>query len=387
MLVRFHGVRGSNPTCDVRTWHYGGNTACVEVETPAGHRIIIDGGTGLRSLSRGAGWGPDSAPIQASWLMSHYHWDHIQGIPFFPPLYESRNRFEFYGLKPDGSDGMEATLQGQMLRPYFPVDMSLLVAAQAFKVVDPGSHWQIEDAIVEAVPLNHPQGCLGFRIEADQGVVVYATDNEPGDPKGDDAVRYLARDADVLIYDAQYSPAMLRQRRGWGHSSWLEGVAVAKSARARSLVLFHHDPDSDDASVGRFVQMAREQWPETCAAAEGLQATVRTPAVTFESTSPRFGPRVTTRLPVRVRGRRSDGSPMDAEGFLINLTLTGTYVVVPDAPELSSEVEVTLLESDQLAAAMPGHVVRVDKDPETGLPGVGIVFRIEEEIRRLTEKR
>ncbi len=171
MLVRFHGVRGSNPTCDVRTWHYGGNTPCVEVETPAGHRIIIDGGTGLRSLSHAPGWGPDAVPINASWLMSHYHWDHIQGMPFFPPLYEQRNRFHFYGLQPDGGGGMEAALQGQMLRPYFPVDMSLLAAARAFTVVKPGCRWQVEDATVEAVGLNHPQGCLGFRIETSHGVV------------------------------------------------------------------------------------------------------------------------------------------------------------------------------------------------------------------------
>jgi phosphoribosyl 1,2-cyclic phosphodiesterase len=387
MLVRFHGVRGSNPTCDVRTWHYGGNTPCVEVETPAGHRIILDGGTGLRSLSHAPGWGPDAVPIHASWLFSHYHWDHIQGLPFFPPLYESRNRFEFYGLQPDGGGGMEAALQGQMLRPYFPVDMSLLAAAQAFRVVDPGSRWQVEDATIEAVALNHPQGCLGFRIETAHGIVVYATDNEPGDPKGDAAVRHLSRGADLLIYDAQYSPAMLRQRRGWGHSSWQEGVTVAKEAGARTLILFHHDPDSDDSAIGRFVQMAREQWPETCASAEGLQAILRRSVITFESTSPRVGPRVTTRLPVRVRGRRADGSAMDAEGFLVNLTLTGTYVVVPDTPELSSEIEVTLLESDQPATAFPGHVVRVDTDPESGLPGVGIVFRVEELVRRISEKR
>jgi phosphoribosyl 1,2-cyclic phosphodiesterase len=325
--------------------------------------------------------------MQASWLVSHYHWDHIQGLPFFPPLYEARNRFEFYGLEPDGGGGMEAALQGQMLRPYFPVDMSLLAAARAFTAVDAGCRWHIEDATVEAVPLNHPQGCLGFRIETTRGVVVYASDNEPGNSKGDEAVRYLARDADLFIYDAQYSPAMLRHRQGWGHSSWLEGIAVAKSASARALVLFHHDPDSDDATIGRFVQMAREQWRDTWAAAEGLQATVRTPIVTLERTSPRVGPRVTTRLPVRVKGRRSDGAPMDVEGFLVNLTLTGTYVVVPDAPELSSEIEVTLLEADQMVTAMPGHVVRVDTDPDTGLPGVGIVFRVEEQVRRLAVKR
>src|SRR5512137_2371231 len=150
MLVRFHGVRGSNPTCDVRTWHYGGNTPCVEIETPVGHRIVLDGGTGVRSLSRGPGWGPDAVPVHASWLVSHYHWDHIQGLPFFPPLYESRNRFVFYGLQPDGGGGMEAALQGQMLRPYFPVNMSLLAAARAFTVVEPGSRWRVEDANVEA---------------------------------------------------------------------------------------------------------------------------------------------------------------------------------------------------------------------------------------------
>ena len=150
MLVRFHGVRGSNPTCDVRTWHYGGNTPCVEVETPVGHRIVLDGGTGVRSLSRGPGWGPDAVPVHASWLVSHYHWDHIQGLPFFPPLYESRNRFAFYGLQPDGGGGMEAALQGQMLRPYFPVDMSLLAAARAFTVVEPGSRWRVEDLCADA---------------------------------------------------------------------------------------------------------------------------------------------------------------------------------------------------------------------------------------------
>jgi phosphoribosyl 1,2-cyclic phosphodiesterase len=380
MLVRFHGVRGSAPTSDLRTWQYGGNTPCVEIETPAGHRIIVDGGTGLRALGSTVGWGPDAVPLQASWLLSHYHWDHIQGLPFFPPLYEARNRFDFYGLRPAGGGGMESALQGQMLRPYFPVDMSLLSAAQSFTVVDPANRFALGDATIETAQLNHPQGCLGFRIETGHGTVVYASDNEPGDPTGDEAVRHLARGADVLIYDAQYSPAILKQRLGWGHSSWLEGVAVARSAGVRSLVLFHHDPDSDDATIGRYVRLAREQWPDTQGASEGLQMSCQRSSIDFETTCLRIGPRVATQIPVRVRGHRADGTPLEANGFMVNLTIKGTYVVMPEAPEVGSEVEVTLLEPDLEDRAVPGHVVRVGADSETGQSGVGIVFAVEQRV-------
>ena len=382
MLVRFHGVRGSIPTCDFSTWQYGGNTPCVEIETPAGHRIILDAGTGLRGLGRTPGWGPDAVPVQASWLLSHYHWDHIQGLPFFPPLYEPRNRFDFFGLQPEGGGGVESVLQGQMLQPYFPIDMSLLKAARRFTGVKPGDRFALGGATVEAAALHHPQGCLGYRIESGRGIVVYTTDNEPGDRVGDEAIRHLAREADVLIYDAQYSPAILRQRRGWGHSSWLEGVKVARSARARFLILFHHDPDSDDATVGRYVRLAQEQWPETQGAAEGLQINCRTPAIDFETTCPRIGPRVGTQIHVRLRGKRTDGSPLEAEGLLVNLTMKGTYVVLPEAPEIGSDVEIVLLESEQGNHAVPGRVVRVGSDSATGQSGVGIVFGAERHDRR-----
>jgi len=378
MLVRFHGVRGSIPTCDLRTWQHGGNTPCVEFETPAGHRIILDGGTGLRPLSQTPAWGGEAVPIHACCFLSHYHWDHIQGLPFFTPLYDPRNRFEFFGPQPDGGLDMKSALQGQMLRPYFPVDLSLLVAAQAFTVIVPGQRLAVEDAIVEAARLNHPQGCLGYRIETAGGVVTYASDNEPGDAAGDAAVRHLARGADVLIYDAQYSPAMLRKRKGWGHSTWQEGVAVARDAGVRCLLLYHHDPDSDDAMVRRFVRHAREHWRETWAAAEGMQIHCESPVVRIETTNPRIGPRMAHRLPVRLRARRPDGTSAEMEGLLVNLTVKGTYVVVPEAVEVSSEVEICLDEEQRESAAMAGTVVRVDVDRETGQPGLGIVYGLEE---------
>lgn len=377
MLVRFHGVRGSSPTCDLRTWRYGGNTPCVEVETPAGHRIILDGGTGLRSLGRSAAPNVPAGPFQATFLLSHYHWDHIQGLPFFFPLYDPQNRFEFFGLQPEDGAKMESVLQGQMIRPYFPVDLSVLAAARSFTAIGSGERLQIGDATIETARLHHPQGSLGYRIETEHGVVTYATDTEPGDPVGDQTVRHLARGADVLIYDAQFSPALLERRRGWGHSSWLEAVAVAKDAGVRCLFLFHHDPDSCDAAVDRFVQLARDQWPRTWGAAEGCQVSCRTPDVLVETTAPRVGPRVTARLPVRLRGQRADGTPIEHEAFITNLSLKGTFVVVPEPPELNSEVEIVLMESEEGEQVMTGQVVRIDMDRETGQPAIGVVFPVE----------
>lgn len=383
MLVRFHGVRGSIPTCDMRTWRYGGNTPCVEVETPAGHRIILDGGTGLRTLGRTARSTASMGPFRAFFLLSHYHWDHIQGVPFFPPLYDPKNQFEFFGLQPEGGAKMEAALQGQMIQPYFPVDLSFLAAARSFTVVEPGHRWSIGDATVETARLHHPQGCLGFRVETERGVVVYATDTEPGDPQGDEAVRHLARGADVLIYDAQFSPAALEHRRGWGHSSWLDGTKVARDAGVHSLILFHHDPDSDDAALDRFVHLAREHWQETWAAAEGVQVTCRRPNVLIENVASRMGPRIPGHLPVRLRGHRADGSPMEIDGFIANLTLKGTRVVAPEAPDINSEVEVALIAATGCGEmVVTGEVVRIDVDPETGKPGIGIVFPTETSRRR-----
>lgn len=158
--------------------------------------------------------------------------------------------------------------------PHFPVDMKALAASLSFSYLK-SSEINIHSATIRSAPLNHPQGSAAYRIDADGGSVVFATDTEPGSIPHDQALRNLAEGADVLIYDAQYTPDQLQNgRRGWGHSTWLEGVRIARESRVRRLFLFHHDPDSDDHAVDEVVERARELFPETQGAAEGLEIDV-----------------------------------------------------------------------------------------------------------------
>jgi len=185
--LSFWGVRGSTPTVDPATWRYGGNTPCLELVAPDGTQFILDCGTGLRSL--GTRW---SVPVAARnpethILVTHYHWDHIQGIPFFMPLYAENNAFHFYSFRSKylGRDSLKQVFETQMAMPYFPVDMSAMSAKRKFMEVTAGETITIGENRVTARELNHPQGCLGYRIETSAGTVVYATDNEPGDAKLD----------------------------------------------------------------------------------------------------------------------------------------------------------------------------------------------------------
>jgi len=269
----FWGVRGSTPTLERDTWRYGGNTPCLELTAPDGTRIILDCGTGLRMLGNHLIEKLGGRAIEAHILVTHYHWDHIQGIPFFHPFFESQNRFHFYSFqsKSLGPNSLHQVLQAQLASPYFPVDVNSMTAARNFNEVTGGQKWDIHGTRVSAAWLNHPQGCLGYRIETAGGSIVYATDNEPGVAEFDQNLRQLAHGADVLIYDAQYSPEQLASdRKGWGHSSWLEGVKMAREAKVRNLILFHHDPDSSDKVVDGYLSAARQEFPATWAATEGM---------------------------------------------------------------------------------------------------------------------
>ena len=273
MRVKFWGVRGSTPTPQPENLRYGGNTPCLEIRSDGGSLLIVDCGSGLRMLGKSLAKEFGNRPIHAHVLLSHYHWDHIQGLPFFAPLYLKTNQFHFHSFNLPSAT-LEDALEGQMTEPYFPVNMSAMLAQRSYSEMESGP-LVLDDFTVHARRINHPQGCLSFRIENNGKAVVYATDNEPGAPDYDCGIRELARGADVLVYDAQYSQDQLgSEKKGWGHSSWEEGVRVCLDAGVKEFILFHHDPDSDDQTIDRLQETARTRFANSRAAFEGMEITL-----------------------------------------------------------------------------------------------------------------
>jgi phosphoribosyl 1,2-cyclic phosphodiesterase len=269
MRIKFWGVRGSVPAPQPENMRYGGNTSCVEVRL--GDRIyIFDCGTGFRVLGHQLRQEFGDHPIAAHVFVSHFHWDHIQGFPFFSPLYGNpESSFLFHCSNRTRS--LQRVTQEQMASPFFPVGVSEMKARQKFYDIEEGAT-TIDDITVRTAWLNHPQGCMGFRLETKDGILVYATDNEPGDAVFDKNVRKLAEGADVLIYDAQYLPDEYQARHlGWGHSHWREAVNIVMESGAKDLVLFHHDPDHDDVCIDNVVKEARNHYRRVRAAAEGME--------------------------------------------------------------------------------------------------------------------
>ena len=270
MRIRFWGVRGSTPTPEPANARYGGNTPCIEVRLQNGTLIVLDCGTGLRLLGKNLLAEFGQRPIAAYVFLTHFHWDHLHGLPFFPPLYRSGNTFLFHAHV-KGRKKLKSVIEGQMSDPFFPVDMRATQSTRHF--FERGDEpINVEGAVISSAPMHHPQGCSGYRIEADGAAFVLATDTEPGSPMHDAAVRELARNADVLVYDCQYTPEELNgPKRGWGHSSWLEGTRIARSSGVKRLLMFHHDPDHDDAFVDGLVANAQREFENSEGAREGLE--------------------------------------------------------------------------------------------------------------------
>jgi phosphoribosyl 1,2-cyclic phosphodiesterase len=269
-FVKFWGTRGSIPTPASWTRVHGGNTSCVEVRF--GDTVFIcDAGSGIRGLGNDL-LARSPCPAELHLFITHTHWDHIQGFPFFKPAYLKETRIRVYGRASDDNSRYRL-LSGQMSSEYFPVSFRDLGAQIVFDHLEGGGKL-VEKVQVRAIPLNHPGGCHGYSFERDGVKIVYATDNEleiqPRDTFPDSknegpprqipsALLDAVRGADLLILDAQFSDALYAARKGWGHSSCLSATDCALQAEVKQLALFHHDPESTDADIDAMVKSCNER--------------------------------------------------------------------------------------------------------------------------------
>lgn len=266
LKISFWGVRGSLPTPTPHTVKFGGNTSCVEVRGPGGEITIFDAGSGIRELGDHLVEQAQGSPLTIHLFLSHFHWDHIQGLPFFAPMYNPANTITVYSSR--YSAPLRQALGGLMAEPYFPVRIDSLPAQITLVELESGVQ-SLGPLCVEAFPVHHPQGACGYRVTSAGVVVLYVPDREPGIAELDRSIRDQAHAADLLILDAQYSPEEYAQKKNWGHSSWLETVTVARDAGVKQLVLFHHDPSHSDAKIDEIIEQARQLFPNTWAAKEG----------------------------------------------------------------------------------------------------------------------
>ena len=306
MKVKFWGMRGSFPMPGPETNRYGGNTSCVEVRpSDDGPRIIIDAGTGLRKLGKEMMTGDFlEGKGAAHLLVSHTHWDHIQGLPFFAPMYQKGNRFHVYARHRDDTH-LRAVFASQSDTPYFPVPFEQVQADIAFRELVEGAQFEIGPVKVRCTRLNHPWIAMAYRLDCDGASVAYVTDTapfrdilieeefirqppRPGEPlKPEDAAKLadmragvvrLCEGADLVIYDTQFLPEEYVQKPHWGHSTPDDAIEICQAAGAKQLALFHHAPERSDDAIDRILEACRgdekAKGLSLLAASEGLEVTL-----------------------------------------------------------------------------------------------------------------
>jgi phosphoribosyl 1,2-cyclic phosphodiesterase len=246
MKVTFFGTRGSIAVPDKEMMEVGGNTSCLLYESASGGLVILDAGTGIRGLGKHIIKNSIEQFENIFIALSHTHWDHIQGLPFFGPAYDPRRNItiSIYG-KDKSVKKLEDIFVTQMQQEYFPVPLDMMGANISFFAPESSIFKNEKGGIVRAMAHNHPGGAYGYRFEAEGKVFVYCTDVEHGDTI-DPGVVELSKDADLLVHDAQYTPRELKEKKGWGHSSWEQAAMVADMAGVKRLALFHHDPEHTD---------------------------------------------------------------------------------------------------------------------------------------------
>lgn len=273
--IKFWGVRGSIPVPGPSTIGYGGNTTCVEVRTN-GEIIVLDAGSGIRELGMALEKEFEGTRLKLTLLLTHTHWDHIQGLPFFLPAYQAKNSIRVLGYE-GARAGLATILAAQMEVPFFPVawkDLPGTITIEELKTME----FAVGKVRVRAKFLNHPGVCVGYRLNTKQGSICFLPDNEPFEPlklklaardgthpqkaraqaaiERSKLVEFL-KDADVLILDSQYTDEKYQEHVGWGHGALSRVVSLALEARAKKLFLFHHDPAHDDHKIDEMLERAR----------------------------------------------------------------------------------------------------------------------------------
>lgn len=281
--LKFWGVRGSIPTPGPTTIRYGGNTSCLEIRFDD-QLFILDAGSGIRAL--GNALLKEQQHIKGHIFISHMHWDHIQGIPFFTPAFIPGNNFTFYGAE-EVDANLKKIISGQMDPAYFPIELNDMGASLKFKPLHEG-RFEVEGVPVETIFVNHPGNALGYKFSINDKKLVYISDNEPfatvngdnnvdfiGEDGNEKLIRFLS-DVDVLIHDAQYTPEEYIKHVTWGHSPYDYAVKLALEAKVKKLILFHHDPLHNDDKIDEILNgavslaAAAGKELEVIAAKEGL---------------------------------------------------------------------------------------------------------------------
>jgi phosphoribosyl 1,2-cyclic phosphodiesterase len=306
MKVRFWGVRGSLPVPGGKTERYGGNTSCVEMRSASGTRVVVDAGTGIRKLGKELAGDGEAGHASVHLLISHTHWDHIQGLPYFAPMYQRGNKMSVYARKRDDLH-LQAVFASQTYDPYFPVPFNEAEAAIEFNELPDSAKFNIEDVQVACTRLNHPYIATAYRLTADGASVVYVSDTAPFTdilfedqfiarpptigaelPAKDkqklkqmrEGVVRLCEGADLVIYDTMFTPEDYQRIPHYGHSRPGDAVDVCAEAGASRLALFHHAPERTDAEVDAILAGTRAGAAKTApkldivAAYEGLEVEV-----------------------------------------------------------------------------------------------------------------
>lgn len=269
--LKFWGVRGSIACASPDHMKYGGNTSCIEVEA-GNYRFVMDAGTGIRNF--GNAFLKDDVR-ESHLLLTHTHWDHINGFPFFVPAYDGKRSIHIMAGHLMNQGGVQDVLSTQMHNPMFPVPLEAMQANLRFEDFEAGESFSLAKGVdIQTAPLNHPNGATAYRVNHDGNSIVYVTDTEHIPGKPDQNILNLIEGADLVIYDSTYTDSEFPAKVGWGHSTWREGMRLCQAANVKRLAIFHHDPDHNDDFMDRLAAEAEAEWDGNFVSREGMEVIV-----------------------------------------------------------------------------------------------------------------